>query len=159
MLKTFFERDYGFGNIGQPYPEGVTGTLGNEKPDYEKIRKYLTIIKDKAQCNIDITGAGVTDGASLDTTSPVTGTCGHKDANFQIATNYPAGWQPNNWNTYVCRTPTGGALLSSSNLPGSPPTTPQCWSRGMYSTQAWADSLGLEHGCGSSAIMYCCLPE
>jgi hypothetical protein len=150
LIKTFSERDYS---------ETIKIT-----DEYQKISKYLGIISDKLQCGTSTTGPGIgfttgTNGASLGTTSSIKGTCGHEKANFQIATNYPAGWKPDNWNTYVCRTPTGNELLSSSNLPGTPPTTPQCWSRGMYSTQAWADSLSLEHGCGSDVSLLCCPPS
>jgi len=87
-----------------------------------------------------------------------TTTCGDSRAEFQIPFNHPADWQPNNWNSYVCRTPTPGETTSARDIGrATADNPPQCWARGMYSTQVQATEWGVAFGCPSEQL--CCPPS
>jgi len=167
-LTVFFNRQYFNGEKAPPYTEELTSTF-----EFQKITKYLGIVRDKANCervsglNSEIGAGGEvveSDGGTVagielpDINLASTTTCGDSRAEFQIPFNHPADWQPNNWNSYVCRTPTPGETTSARDIGrATADNPPQCWARGMYSTQVQATEWGVAFGCPSEQL--CCPPS
>jgi hypothetical protein len=152
LLKLFFDRSWG-GQTAKAYPDSVRST-----GEYQKIEAYLCCVAKKfgqngySACSEDHCGelTGLSEEAaealspSAETsagTSVAATTCGHSQANF-IVQERPAGWKPTNWENYVCQESTGKTVYDHNN-PGQIDLNKVCWDRGVYSTDALAQQLGV----------------
>ena len=146
LAKIFFDREYLIDSTKtEPYPQDVTSST-----EYKKIFEYMKHIKNKANCG------GITTSQNPSTPSETTPSIGKTTCGYAVTRGDFAKYLPENWNEYVCRQPAEGELTSTDTLPGSPDKKPQCWSRGMYSTEELAKQYGLEFGC--KELLYCCPP-
>jgi hypothetical protein len=146
LLDIFFNRHYALQDrFGEKYPDpGV-----KDQPEYQKMHKYLSEVQEETKCQ------GVTPGTP-GTTGSTWGpsTCANSNAVFQV-TGKDATWKPTNWNSYVCMESTG-QTIGDPTVAGGIDLDKQCWSRGVYSTQVLADSLGVKFGC--EGVQLCCPP-
>ena len=150
LLDIFFNRHYAVQDrFGEKYPDvGV-----KDQVEYQKIHKYLSEVQEETKCQ-GVTPSSLSNtGTTGSTWGP--STCGNEKAVFKVIGEDPA-WQPTNWKNYVCLASTG-QTTGDPNVAGSIDRDKECWSRGVYSTQEIADSLGVKFGCEGAQL--CCPPN
>ncbi len=152
LLKIFFDRMYVFtAEQGTAYPASVTNTA-----EYQKMETYLCCIAEglgekntftacatKPLCG---SGGSATIPAEL---RPGRTTCGFSEV-------IPGFTKPADWERYECRPQRAGEILGTQQL--NPTGNPQCWARGMYSSEQLAQQFNRSYGCGNTQL-FCCPPS